>query len=132
KLDWVYSYDPIDTAVSQENLQKIGNTLAAIPEGMNIHRVPREQMERIRRAVHGDGELRWAEAELLAFGSLVMENIGVRLSGEDSGRGTFSQRHAILYDQKTGEKYIPLASLEENGTQFTCFDSSLAELSVLA
>src|SRR4029078_4244308 len=101
-------------------------------EGFNVHRVPRQQMENIRKATLGEGSLRWAEAELLAFGSLMIEGNGIRLSGEDSGRGTFSQRHAIMYDQKTGEKFIPLTKLAGPQTPFCCYDSSLAELSVLA
>ncbi len=127
-----YTYEAVETGASLDELQQVGNILADLPEGFKIHRVPREQMERIRKATQGDGELRWAEAELLAFGTLVMEGQGVRLSGEDSGRGTFSQRHAIIYDQKTGEKFIPLARLNTDDTEFKCYDSSLAELSVLA
>jgi len=132
KLKRGYSFETVQTGVPIENLQKVGEVLADLPKGFNIHRVPREQMEKIRKATLGDGDLRWAEAELLAFGTLLLEGIKVRLSGEDSGRGTFSQRHAIIYDQKTGEKFIPLTRLDKDQATFTCYDSSLAELSVLA
>lgn len=127
-----YSFDPVPTGASIADLRKVGDVLASIPPEMAIHRVPREQMERIRQATLGNGELRWAEAELLAFGTLLLDKTGVRLSGEDSGRGTFSQRHAAMYDQKTGEKFVPLSSLDEGTVEFKVYDSSLAELSVLA
>jgi 2-oxoglutarate dehydrogenase E1 component len=127
-----YHHELVETGVPKETLQKVGDVLADLPEGMNIHRVPREQMQRIQKATRGEGELRWAEAELLAFGTLLAEGSGVRLSGEDSGRGTFSQRHAIMYDQKTGEKFVPLTKLNDGVVEFKCYDSSLAELSVLA
>jgi 2-oxoglutarate dehydrogenase E1 component len=132
KLRPGYTFETVETGVPLADLQRVGDVLVTLPDGFNIHRVPREQMERIRAATRGEGELRWAEAELLAFGTLVLQGKGVRLSGEDSGRGTFSQRHAIMYDQKTGEKYIPLATLNSTQSDFKCYDSSLAELSVLA
>jgi 2-oxoglutarate dehydrogenase E1 component len=127
-----YDHTPVETAASMDALKTVAATLVDIPEGFNVHRVPRQQMENIQKAVGGDGALRWAEAELLAFGTLLVEGTGVRLSGEDSGRGTFSQRHAIMYDQKTGEKFIPLTKLAGPLSPFCCYDSSLAELSVLA
>ncbi|MGI8907641.1 MAG: 2-oxoglutarate dehydrogenase E1 component [Candidatus Sumerlaeaceae bacterium] len=127
-----YDHTLVETAASVADLRRVGDTLADIPDGLNVHRVPRQQMENIRKSVYGDGALRWAEAELLAFGTLLIEGTGIRLSGEDSGRGTFSQRHAIMYDQKTGEKFIPLTKLAGPQSPFCCYDSSLAELSVLA
>lgn len=127
-----YTYETVDTGTSLSNLKKIGDVLADLPADANIHRVPRDQMQKIQKATQGDGEFRWAEAELLAFGSLLLDGNSVRMSGEDSGRGTFSQRHAIIYDQKTGERIIPLQKLDTPEAEFTCFDSSLAELSVLA
>lgn len=132
KLRSEYEYGLVNTTASIEDLRRIGDLLADLPEGWSIHRVPRDQMEKIRQATRGEGELRWAEAELLSFGTLMVEGTGVRLSGEDSGRGTFSQRHAILYDQQTGEKFVPLAQLNQGVVEFKCYDSSLAELSVLA
>ncbi len=132
ELQSEYSFDPVSTAASLGDLRRVGEVLTTIPDGMKIHRVPREQMERIRQATLGNGALRWAEAELLAFGTLLLEDAGVRLSGEDSGRGTFSQRHAALYDQVTGEKYVPLTALDHDTVEFKVYDSSLAELSVLA
>ena len=127
-----YDHTPVETAASMESLKRVADVLVEIPDGLNVHRVPRQQMENINKAVYGDGALRWAEAEILAFGTLLNDGTGVRLSGEDSGRGTFSQRHAIMYDQKTGEKFIPLTKLAGPQSPFCCYDSSLAELSVLA
>src|SRR5262249_43749922 len=99
----------------------------------NVHRTVRKLMQDFAAAVNsGEREIRWANAETLAFGSLLMEGHGVRLSGEDSRRGTFSQRHAVLYDQKTGGKYIHLKMLDKDQPEFCCYDSSLSEASVLA
>jgi 2-oxoglutarate dehydrogenase E1 component len=77
------------------------------------------------------GRIDWALAEALAFGSLVLEGTPVRLSGEDSGRGTFSQRHAVLYDHRTGAPYTPLAHLDPAQAPFQVFDSLLSEFAVL-
>ena len=73
----------------------------------------------------------WATAETLAFGSLVLEGTPVRLSGQDSGRGTFSQRHLELYDSETGDRFIPLRHLAPNQARFDVFDSSLSEYAVM-
>jgi 2-oxoglutarate dehydrogenase E1 component len=89
-----------------------------------------------RRAKMGDGALPldWAFAEAVAFGSLVLEGTRVRLSGQDSGRGTFSQRHAVLYDTQTGKTWAPLCELQSEANpaaRFEVFDSSLSEEGVL-
>src|ERR1051325_663274 len=89
-----------------------------------------------RRAKMGEGSLAmdWAFAEALAFGSLALEGAHVRLSGQDSGRGTFSQRHAVLYDTQTGQAWAPLSELGSAANalgRFEVFDSSLSEAGVL-
>ena len=84
-----------------------------------------------RREILQGAPIDWATAETLAFGSLVLERTPVRLSGQDSGRGTFSQRHLEFYDSETGERYIPLQHLAPNQARFDVFDSSLSEYAVM-
>jgi 2-oxoglutarate decarboxylase len=105
-----------------------------VPEGFHLN--PKMVSQLARRAKMGEGQvpIDWAFAESLAFGSLALEGTRVRLSGQDSGRGTFSQRHAVLYDTQTGKAWAPLSELRsENNAQgrFVVFDSSLSEAGVL-
>src|SRR5690606_16631194 len=76
-------------------------------------------------------KIEWALAESFAFGSLVLEGYPVRLAGQDSGRGTFSQRHALLYDHRTGNTFVPLAKLREDQGQFSVYNSHLSEFACL-
>jgi 2-oxoglutarate dehydrogenase E1 component len=119
----------INTAVSKDELCKIGEVLTTAPAGFNIHKT----LDRIldhKKVMFESGEgFDWATAEALAFGTLVDEGHSVRLSGQDSGRGTFSQRHAVWVDQQTGAKYIPLDNIE--GGRFEVRDSPLSEFGVL-
>ena len=132
-LQRAFSHDIVETGVARETLLRIARHVAGgTPQGFNIHRKIQKQYDDFAAAVADGGPLNWANAETLAFGSLLLEGTGVRLSGEDSRRGTFSQRHAAVYDQKTGELYIPLTSLDADQAQFCVYDSSLAEASVLA
>jgi 2-oxoglutarate dehydrogenase E1 component len=112
----------------------IGHKIAVVPDGFNIN--PKMVGQLARRAKMGDGSmpLDWAFAEAVAFGSLVVEGTRVRLSGQDSGRGTFSQRHAVLYDTQTGKSWSPLSELRSETNpeaRFEVFDSSLSEEGVL-
>ncbi|MEZ5935565.1 MAG: 2-oxoglutarate dehydrogenase E1 component [Alphaproteobacteria bacterium] len=124
-------YERGTTAVEEKTLRNIGLSLTSVPEGHHIHR----KLERIigqRRKMIEDGEnIDWATAEHLAFGSLLLEGYPVRLSGQDCGRGTFSQRHAVLYDQETEERYVPLADLSADQAVFEVVDSFLSEEGVL-
>ncbi|MCX7019438.1 MAG: 2-oxoglutarate dehydrogenase E1 component [Candidatus Sumerlaeota bacterium] len=131
KIQREYSHEPVETGVPEETLRIIAARCAEIPAGFDVHRKARRQYEDFAKAVEAGGPLNWAAAEALAFGSLLLEGTGVRLSGEDSRRGTFSQRHAVLFDQRTGDQHIPLANLLPGQAQFCCYDSSLAEASVL-
>ncbi len=119
------------TGVPVKRLRELAAQLHAVPEGFRIHRTL-ERVLKARQASIDSGEgLDWATAESLAFASLLTESpeaYGVRLSGQDSGRGTFSQRHAVWVDQKTGAKHVPLAQL---GGFFEVFDSPLSEFGVL-
>jgi len=126
--------DIVETAVGAESINQITRQISVVPEGFNLN--PKMVSQLARRAKMGDGSLPmdWAFAEAIAFGSLALEGTYVRLSGQDSGRGTFSQRHAVLYDTQTGESWAPLSDLRApdaaNG-RFEVFDSSLSEAGVL-
>lgn len=124
----------VETGVEPETIKSIAHRITVVPEGFNVN--PKMVGQLARRAKMGDGALAldWGFAESVAFGSLVLEGTRVRLSGQDSGRGTFSQRHAVLYDTQTGKTWAPLSELrsEENpAARFDVFDSSLSEQGVL-
>src|ERR1044072_4346219 len=126
--------DVIDTSVTSEVVSQISRQISVVPDGFNLN--PKMVSQLARRAKMGDGSLPmdWAFAEALAFGSLALEGTHVRLSGQDSGRGTFSQRHAVLYDTQTGKAWSPLEELgaaENRHGRFEVFDSSLSEAGVL-
>ena len=118
------------TCIRSATITTILDGLDRTPETFEPHPKLAKQLSRRRDRVK-DGKIDWALAETLAFGSVVLEGIAVRLSGEDSGRGTFSQRHAALYDHRTGAAYIPLAHLKERQGQFAVYDSLLSEYAVL-
>jgi len=131
-LQRAYSHEPVETGVSREVLERIARRVAEFPPELTPHKKIRKFYEDFRDAVLNGGPLSWSYAEILAFGSLLLEGTGVRLSGEDSRRGTFSQRHAAVVDQKTGHMYIPLTQLDPpHQAQFCVYDSALAEASVL-
>jgi 2-oxoglutarate dehydrogenase E1 component len=121
----------IETGVSREVINEVSRAMSVVPQGFTIN--PKMVGQMSRRAKMGEGELPvdWGFAEGLAFGSLVLESTSVRLSGQDCGRGTFSQRHAILYDTRTGTPWVPLEALCKTGTRFEVLDSSLSEAAVL-
>lgn len=126
--------DVIETGVAAETIKEIAQKIAVIPNDFNIN--PKMVGQLARRAKMGEGTLPidWAFAEAVAFGSVVLDGTRVRLSGQDSGRGTFSQRHAVLYDTQTGKRWTPLSELRSNlspEAQFEVFDSSLSEEGVL-
>ncbi len=126
--------DVIPTGVEPEKIRSIAHKIAVVPEGFNVN--PKMVGQLARRAKMGDGALPldWGFAESIAFGSLVLEGTRVRLSGQDSGRGTFSQRHAVLYDTQTGKAWAPLSELRSESNRaarFNVFDSSLSEQGVL-
>ena len=126
--------DIIETGVAAETLRDIAHRIAVVPEGFNIN--PKMVSQLARRAKMGEGQapLDWAFGELMAFGSLGLEGRRVRLSGQDSGRGTFSQRHAIMYDTQTGKPWEPLSEMTARGEAralIEVFDSSLSEQGVV-
>jgi 2-oxoglutarate dehydrogenase E1 component len=119
----------VETAIDRKLFDSLGRTLTTIPGDLAVHKTLTRVID-AKRAMFENGEgFDWATAEALAFGSLVSEGFGVRLSGQDSGRGTFSQRHAIWVDQETERKYIPLTTLPHG--KFEVYDSTLSEYGVL-
>ncbi|MFN3413873.1 MAG: multifunctional oxoglutarate decarboxylase/oxoglutarate dehydrogenase thiamine pyrophosphate-binding subunit/dihydrolipoyllysine-residue succinyltransferase subunit, partial [Thermoanaerobaculum sp.] len=124
--------EPVPPAprVSRETLQQVATCLGTVPEGFQVHpKLSRLLAYRARCLEQG---VDWGAAELLAFGSLLLEGIPVRLSGQDSRRGTFSHRHAVLVDQKTGQAYVNLEHLPGSRAQFLIYDSLLSEYAVMA
>jgi 2-oxoglutarate dehydrogenase E1 component len=126
-----YSHSPADTGVSHETLVRVAQAMAQTPAGFNVHPKITRLLESRVADVRDKKPIDWAVAEGLAFGTLLCEGTSVRLSGQDSRRGTFSQRHAVLYDFQTGEPYFPLKALASPPDMFTVFDSLLSEAAVL-
>ena len=119
------------TAVSLDRLKAVGERLTEVPEGFNLNpKIARQFRQRAKVFETGEG-LDWATAEALAFGTLAAEGIPVRLSGQDCGRGTFSQRHAVLRDQVDERKFTPLQHIGRDQGRVEIIDSPLAEASVL-
>lgn len=120
------------TGVEPERLKFIGERLTVIPQGFNLHKTLQRFVDARRKMIETGENIDWATAEALAFGSLLLEGHVVRLSGQDSKRGTFSQRHAQFRDQLTGDAYTPLRNLSNEQAIFECIDSMLSEVAVLA
>ena len=118
------------TAVDRATLERVIRGITSVPPDFHLHPKLRGFLER-RRAVLDGSPMDWATAEALAFGSLVLEGTPVRLSGQDSSRGTFSQRHLALFDYEDGREYIPLQHLASDQARFEVYDSSLSEYAVL-
>jgi 2-oxoglutarate dehydrogenase E1 component len=120
-----------DTGVERQTLLDVGKALSTIPEGFNAHKTIQRQMQNKARMFETGEGIDWATAEALAFGTLLKEGTGVRLSGQDSGRGTFSQRHSVLVDQENDSRYVPLCHVGEGQADFEVIDSLLSEAAVL-
>jgi len=136
-VDWTpylgHSWDiPTDTSYDLQKLQDVAFRMLRIPEGL----VPQKQVEKIyedrRKMAGGALPINWGMAELLAYGTLLEQGYPIRMTGQDSGRGTFSHRHAVLYNQKDGSAHTPLQHLFEGQPSFELFDSLLSEEAVLA
>ena len=119
----------VETAVSSKLFDSLGRTLTTVPDGCNVHKTLSRILDAKAEMFRTGEGFDWATGEALAFGSLLSEGYSVRLSGQDSGRGTFSQRHAVWVDQETEEKYIPLATVRHG--RFEVLDSPLSEYGVL-
>ncbi len=119
------------TAVSMAELKEVGTAIATCPETLDIHRKLRRILDQRRGMIESGKGIDWATAEALAFGMLCYERANVRLSGQDCGRGTFSQRHSVLVDQMTEQRYVPLANISPDQGRFEVIDSMLSEAGVL-
>lgn len=119
-----------DTAVSQDDLQAVGKVLTTVPDGFEINKKLQRVLDAKKKMLETGEGFDWATAEGLAFGTLLKQGYSVRLSGQDVGRGTFSHRHAIWYDQNTNEQYFPLNQLKKENN-FEVHDSPLSEAAVL-
>ncbi|MEV4319185.1 multifunctional oxoglutarate decarboxylase/oxoglutarate dehydrogenase thiamine pyrophosphate-binding subunit/dihydrolipoyllysine-residue succinyltransferase subunit [Actinocrispum sp. NPDC049592] len=116
----------VPTAVSRETIERIADAHVALPDGFTPHPRVKPVLER-RAKMAREGDIDWAFGELLAFGSLNIEGKMVRLAGQDSRRGTFTQRHSVVIDRKTGQEYTPLQNLGEDQGKFLVYDSALSE-----
>lgn len=123
---------PVDTSVSRQQLEAVLEALLRTPENFNAHPKLMRQFERRNQQLYSSGKIDWAFAEALAFGSLLQEGTTVRLSGQDSRRATFSQRHAVIYDQVTNYEYIPLNHISSDQAKLYIYDSLLSEFAVAA
>ncbi|OHB74445.1 MAG: 2-oxoglutarate dehydrogenase E1 component [Planctomycetes bacterium RBG_16_55_9] len=136
--DWArissqYSSEPVDTAVAESTLRRIAEHITKVPEDFHIHPILGRILQRKRETFEQKAMVDWSFAEALAFGSLVLEGIPVRLSGEDCVRGTFSQRHLTWWDTQSDQPhpYTALQTLDAGQAEFSVFDSPLSEYSVV-
>ncbi|MBA2312879.1 MAG: multifunctional oxoglutarate decarboxylase/oxoglutarate dehydrogenase thiamine pyrophosphate-binding subunit/dihydrolipoyllysine-residue succinyltransferase subunit [Actinobacteria bacterium] len=120
----------VETGVERKRLEHVHKALTTWPQGFEPHPKIKKMLVRRQDLLDKDA-IDWAHAESLAFGTLLLEGLRVRLSGQDSRRGTFSQRHSVLADYSTGDEYLPLDNLSEDQAPFRSFDSLLSELAVL-
>jgi len=127
-----YSNESEPTAISEKTLKTIVDGLTRVPEDFEIQpKIKRIVIDHQRKVFEDGGPYEWHYAEALAFGSLLLDGIPIRLSGQDSSRGTFSTRHSVLYDAKTGEPYMPLMHLAEKQARICIYNSPLSEAAVL-
>jgi len=119
------------TGADTKKLLSISEKINSLPENLNLHRTIVKILNQRKEAVKNGSNIDWSTAEALAFGSLLEEGYPVRLVGQDSGRGTFSQRHSELRNQKDNSRYVPLNNISNNQKQFEVVDSFLSELAVL-
>ena len=126
-----YSFNPVPTSVKKDLLQKVVHGLTTVPESFNVNPKIKRLIEGRRKAWDEKLNIDWAYAESLAFGTLLVENTPVRLSGQDSRRGTFSQRHSVFYDVRDRERFIPLKNLDKDQAQFCVYNSTLSEAAIL-
>ena len=120
----------LTTAIPDGTLKRIADAQVNLPEGFTPHSRVKPVLER-RAKMAQEGGIDWAFGELLAFGSLVMEGRAVRLTGQDSRRGTFGQRHSVLIDRKTGSEHTPLQNLSDDQAKFLVYDSALSEFAAM-
>ncbi|HSP71007.1 MAG TPA: multifunctional oxoglutarate decarboxylase/oxoglutarate dehydrogenase thiamine pyrophosphate-binding subunit/dihydrolipoyllysine-residue succinyltransferase subunit, partial [Gaiellaceae bacterium] len=121
----------VSTAVPAERLRSLNEELLRVPEGFTVHPKLARQLERRLKAID-EGGIDWGQAEALAFASLLVDGIPVRIAGQDTERGTFSHRHIVLHDAVTGETHAPIQHLAEGAASFEVHNSPLSEYACLA
>jgi len=126
-----FDHAPVETGVDADTLVRLARALREEPEGFNLNKKLRRQMDKRLAAVEEEGDIDWANAEVLAWASLLAEGTPIRLSGQDCARGTFSQRHSVWIDTETGDSYTPLNALTDDQARYDVHNSLLAEYSVL-
>lgn len=127
--DWDVAYDG---SLAVDKLKEIGEKLVTYPDGHKLHSRVKKVYDDRKLMVAGEKNLDWGCAELLAYGTLVEENTNIRITGQDSGRGTFFHRHAVLHNQNDATSYIPLENFGDDTGRFEVYDSVLSEEAVLA
>ena len=118
-----YDFSPVDTSVPLPELKKVMQALSSWPEEFNLNPKIERQVKQKAESFKSKQGIDWGLAEQLAFGSLMLEGTPVRLSGQDSERGTFSHRHAVWYDSKDRTRYVPLLNMEDRQGQFCVYNS---------
>ncbi|QTA87504.1 2-oxoglutarate dehydrogenase E1 component [Desulfonema magnum] len=126
-----YSHEPLKTGVAEEKLIAFARRLNTVPREFSVHPKLQRLLDKRLEAVENGKGIDWANAEALTFASILAEGDPVRLSGQDSGRGTFSQRHCVLTDTKTETHFVPLNAVAENQGVFSVYNSMLSEAAVL-
>ena len=121
----------VDTPATRDHLERVVDALTNLPDDFNVHRKLKRQFDKRDDLFYDKGRIDWAFAETLAFGSLLQEGTTVRMSGQDTRRATFSQRHAVLIDQEDGSEYTPLNHLADDQAPLLIYDSLLSEYAVL-
>jgi len=121
----------VDTRADRNHLERVVDALVNLPEDFNVHRKLKRQFDKRDDLFYEKERIDWAFAETLAFGSLLQEGTTVRMSGQDTRRATFSQRHAVLIDQETGEEHTPLNNLSDDQASLLIYDSLLSEYAVV-
>jgi 2-oxoglutarate dehydrogenase E1 component len=130
-MQWAGDDWSADTKVSEQRLREVMSGVLRVPSGFSQHPKLKRLMEQRAAMLEPEGEIDWGCGEMLAFGSLLLEGFMVRVSGQDTGRGTFSHRHAVQYDVDTNQRYVPLDHLAANQGRFVIIDSMLSEAAVL-
>ncbi len=124
------SGDSVVTAVAADRLRELNQELLRVPDSFTVHPKLKGQLERRLKTIE-EGGIDWGQAEALAFGALLVEGIPIRLTGQDTERGTFSHRHAVLHDVHTGETFTPLQNLDDATASFEIYNSPLSEYACL-
>ena len=119
------------TGVQIDKIRAVGNVMTSVPKSFEVHRKLQRVLDNRKKSLDEGTNIDWSTAEQLAFGTLLIEGNPVRLSGQDCGRGTFSQRHAVFIDQNSEERYIPLSNITKDQGSFEVIDSPLSEAGVL-